>query len=183
VRVDDARVDLQQLVGAGEEADQQEGEVGVLLVPRGAVGQAVEEGGQLAHDLGVQRGQPLAQLRAAQGRDADFEEEQVLLAVGGDLEEEVVERPRQRALGVEDGDLRHQGLALGLDDLIDGGDQELLLGVEVVVDEPGGQACLFGDALDGGVGEPVLEDRGAQPLDDLPPARLSEARTSHGLVG
>ena len=182
-RVDDATVELSEAVGPGEESHEQEREVGVGGILTGAIRQAAEKRRELADDLGVERGDPAAELRAAQRRDADLGEQHVLRAVRRHLEEEVVERTCERALRIEDGDLRHERLALLRDHLVDGGDQERFLRREVVVDEPGGHARLLRDALDRGVGEPVLHDRGAQPLDDLTAARLREARASHRLIG
>lgn len=181
--VDHAVVGLCQCIGTREEGHEQQGEVGVLVRAIATIGKPGEQVGELAKDLGVQITDAAAELRPAQCGDGDLGEEDVLLLVGRHLEEEIIERPGEGAFGVEDGDLRHERLALVFHDLIDGGDQKGFLRVEIVVDEPRGDARFLCDALDRGLGEPVLHDGCAETIDDLPAPRLGKARASHKLIG
>lgn len=127
----------------------------------------------------VQGCQTLAQLRAAERRDTDLREQHAAVAIGGVFDEEEVQPTRQRALRVEDVELGPERRAGVLDDLIDGRDQEILFRHEVVVHEAGGEIRLGRDALDGGVGDAVLQNGGTQALDDLTPTRTRETRPSH----
>jgi hypothetical protein len=171
------------LFGAVEKADDKRREIGVLVAATAAVGQTIEQCGELVHHFHVQRGDPPAELRAAQRGDPDLGEQNAALLVRGRLDEEEVERAREGALGVEDVELGLQRGAQVLDDLIDGGDQEVFLGDEIVMHQPGRHPGLGGDARDRGTGEPVLHDRGAQAVDDLSAPRLGETRPSHTLIG
>lgn len=122
-------------------------------------------------------------MRPAERRDPDLGEQQPALAIGGELEQEEVEGAPQGALGVEDVQLGHERRTQVLDDLIDGGDQEILFGLEVVVDETRGNLGLLGDALHRSVGEAVLDDGGAQAVDDLSAPWRRETGPSHRLFG
>lgn len=167
----------------GIRPEQQTGEdgrqLGVLGAAAAAVGQAIEHRRQLADDLGVERGDALAQLGPPERGDADLGEEHAARALGRELDEEEVEAAGERALGVEYVQLRFERGAQVLDHLIDGGDQEVFLGLEVMVHEPRREARRGRDALDGRVGDAVLQDRGAQTVDDLTAPRSREARPSH----
>ena len=176
-------VEGQEAVGAGQQAHQDHRNLGVLLVMLEPIGQTVEQDGELGDDLGVEGGEPAAELRAPQGGDADLGEEHAPDAIGRHLEKEEIEGPAERALGIEHVELGLEGCAQILHHLIDAGDEEVLLGGEVVVYQPRRHAGLLGEALHRGLGEPVLHDRGPEPVDDLPAARLGETRTSHRLIG
>ena len=169
--------------GAVEKTDDELREIGVLAVSAAAIGQTVEQCGELGHHFHVQRGDSPAQLRPAQRGDPNLREQNAALLVGGRLDEEEVERAREGAFGVEDVELGLQRGAQVLDDLIHGGDQQVFLGDEIVMHQPGRHPRLGGDARDRRVGEPVLHDRRAQSVDDLSAPRLGEARPSHGLIG
>ncbi len=145
----------------------------------GAIGQAIEQCGELVGHVARERGEPASELRTAQRRDADLLKEHVAVAVRRRLEKEKVQGALDRALGIEDVELRLQRSARVVDDLVDGGDQQVFLGLEVVVDEPRGQIRARRDPLHRRLGEAVLHDRGAQAVDDLPAARLGEARSTH----
>jgi len=144
-----------------------------------ALGKAVEHVGQLGHDFGIERGDALAQLRPAERRHADLGEEDAAVAIGGKLDEKEIETARERALRIEHAQLRAQRLGQIAHDLIDGRDQQVFLRDEVVVHEPGREIGLGRNALDGGTGDPMLQDRRAQTLDDLAAARTGETRASH----
>jgi len=178
-RVDAVGVEHPLLVRPIGVTDEQGREVAVGGALAGAVGQAIEQARELARHLRSQRGDALAELRAAEGGDPDLGEQEAALAVGRKLEQQEVEGARERALGVEDVDLGHERRAEVLHHLVDGGDQEVFLGVEVVVDEAGRHLRLLGDALHRGVGEAVLDDGGAEAVDDLAAAGLGEARATH----
>lgn len=92
-------------------------------------------------------------------RDADLLEEDAAVAVGRHLEKQEVEPARERALRIEYVELRLDGIPCVLDDLIDGRDQEVFLGTEVVVHEPRRHPGSRGDALHRRAREPVLDDR------------------------
>jgi hypothetical protein len=139
----------------------------------------VEERGELRDDLFVERCQTLAQLRAAERRHADLGQQHTAVAIGGVLDEEEVQPAGERALRVEHVELGAERGAGILDDLIDGRDQEVFFRDEIVVDEPGRQVRLGGDALHRCIGNPVLQDGRTQALDDLPAARSCEARATH----
>jgi hypothetical protein len=178
-RVDTVGVEHALLVRPVGVTDEQGREVAIFGAPSGAVGQALEQGGQLRDQLGVQLRNALPELRASQRRDPDLGEQQTALAVGAELEQEEIEGAGERTLGVEDVQLGHERGAEVFDHLIDGGDQQIFLGVEVVVDQTGRHLRLLGDALHRRVGEAVLDDGGAEAVDDLPAARLGEAGPSH----
>lgn len=178
-RVDRCGIKLPGGVRTEQQTNEHPGEIGVLGVALAAIGEMIEQCRELGHDFIVQSCQTLAQLRAAKRRDADLGEQDAAVAVGRVLDEEEVEPAVQRALGVEDVELRAERRAGVFDDLIDGRDQEVLLRDEVVVHEPRREIGLGGDALDGGLCDPVLQDRGTQPLDDLAAAWTCEARPSH----
>jgi len=118
-------------------------------------------------------------LRAAERRDLDLGEEHAAVAVGGELDEEEIEAARQGALGIEDVELGAERRAEVLDDLLDGRDQQVFLRDEVVVHEAGGDVGLGRGALHRRLGDAVLQDRGAEALDDLPAARSRETGSSH----
>jgi len=178
-QVDGVGIGEELRVGSVEQAEQHRRELGIGVVVAGAIGQPLEQRRQLLGHVGGERGEAAAQLRAPQCGDADLLEQDAAVAVGRDLEEEEVERPLERALGIEDVELRFQRPARVLDDLVDGVDQQVFLGGEVVMNETGGQPRLRGDALHRGAGESVPDDRRAQPVDDLAAARLSETGTTH----
>ena len=192
-QVDDVGVEQQLPVGPEGEAHEQEGEVGVLgpaaapirqaaapiRQPVAPIGQAVEQQGEVAHGLGVELRQTPAQLRAPERGDGDLLEEDAACAIGRHLEVEDVERAGDGALRVEHVELRHQRSPHLVDDLIDGGDEEGLLRVEVVVHQTRGQSRLRRDPLHGRSREAMPHQRGAQPVDDLPPPRLGETRATH----
>jgi len=206
-QVDDVGVEQQLPVGPEGEAHEQEGEVGVLgpaaapirqaaapirqpaapirqpvapiRQPVAPIGQAVEQQGEVAHGLGVELRQTPAQLRAPERGDGDLLEEDAACALGRHLEVEDVERAGDGALRVEHVELRHQRSPHLVDDLIDGGDEEGLLRVEVVVHQTCGQSRLRRDPLHGRSREAMPHQRGAQPVDDLPPPRLGETRATH----
>lgn len=175
------RIERQLRIGPEQQTDEHGGEIDVGLAPSGAIGKAIEQGGQLLDHVRVQRREPAAELWPAQRRDADLLEEHATVAIGGDLEEEEVEATRERPLRIEDVELRPDRASRVLDELIDGRDQQGFLRLEVVMDEARRHAGLGGDALDRSAGEAVLHDRVAQPVDDLPAPRLGEAGTSHGV--
>ena len=178
-RVDRSGIKLPGGIRSEQQTNEHPGEVGVLGVALATIGQVVEHRRELGHDLFVQRRQTLAQLRAAEGRDADLREEHAAVPIGGVLDEEEVQPARERALGIEDVELGAERRTRVLDDLIDGRDQEVLFRDEIVVHEPGRELRLGGDALHRGVGDSVLQDRRAQALDDLATARTREARSTH----
>jgi hypothetical protein len=178
-RVDRGGVELPNDVRPGDQTDEQHREVGVLGVPTGAFGKPADHRGELGDDLGVQRGEPLAELRPAERRDTDFGEEHAPRTVGGKLEKQEVEPPCQRVLGIEDAELGHERRAQVFDHLIDGGDQQVFLRHEVVVNESGGEVRLGCDALHGRFGDAVLENGGTETFDDLTPTRSGQTRTAH----
>ena len=178
-RIDGGGIELPKGVRAVRQTDQDHRQVRVLRVSTLAIGQPIEQRRQLADDLGVEVGEPPAQLWSAQRGDADFGEQHAAHAIGGQLDEEEVETARQRALRVEHVELGAQRRAEVLDDLIDGGDQEVLLRVEVVVDEACRQPRFLCNALHRRFGDAVLQDRGAQAVDDLAAARSGETPASH----
>ena len=139
----------------------------------------VEERGELRDDLLVECCQTLAQLRAAESRDADLGQQHAAVAVGGVLDEEEVEPAGERALGVEHVELGTERGAGLLDDVIDRRDQKVFLRDEIVVHEPGREIRFGGDALDRRIRDSVLQDGRPQALDDLAAARSRETRTSH----
>lgn len=139
----------------------------------------VEKRRELCDDFLVQGCQTLAQLRAAECRDADLGQQDAAVAVGGILDEEEVESARERALGIEHVELGAERGAGVLDDLIDGRDQQIFLRDEVVVHEPGREVRFSGNALDRRVRDPVLQDGRTQTLDDLAAPRTGETRSSH----
>lgn len=178
-RIDRGGIELPGGVRPEQQTDEQHGEIGVLRVASLAIGKPIEQRGELRDDLGVQRREALAQLRAAERGDANLGEQHAAVAIGGELDEQEVETARERVLGIEDGELGTERAPQILDDLIDGRDQQVFLGDEVVVDETRRQIGLGGDALHRGFGDAVLEDRGAQSFDDLSAARAGETRASH----
>jgi hypothetical protein len=178
-RIDRGGIELPEDIRPETQTDQDHRQVGVLRVPTLAVGQAVEQGGELGDDLGVEIGEPPAELRTAERGHADLGEQHAARAVGRQLDEEEIEPARQRALGIEHVELGAERRADLLDDLVDGRDQKVFLGLEVVVHEPGRQTRRLGNALDGRIGESVLQDRGAQTVDDLAAARSGETPASH----
>lgn len=148
-------------------------------MPALAVGQSVEQRRQLGDDLGVQIGEAAPQLRATERRHADLGEQHAAVTVGGQLDEEEVETAGERALGIEHVELGAERRPQILDDLIDGRDQQVFLRLEIVVHETRRQAGFLRDALDGGLGDAVLQDGGAQAIDDLAAARSRETPASH----
>ncbi len=148
-----------------------------------AIRETIEQRRQFGDDFRVQLGDAFAELRAPEGRDPDLGQQQAPLAIGRKLEQQKVERACEGALGIEYVQLRHQGCAEVFDDLVDRCDQQRFLRREVVVNEAGGHAGLCRDALYRGVGETVLDDGGAEAVDDLPPTRPRETRTPHRLIG
>jgi len=177
--VNGVRIGQELCVRPVEQAQHHGGEIDVRLVLARTVGQTIEQRRDLARHVRGELSQAAPQLRPTERRDGDLFEEDAAITVGRDLEEEEVERALEGALRIEDVELGLDRLARVLDDQIDGGDQQIFLRVEVVMDQAGGYAGVAGDALHRGVGEPVLHDRGAQAVDDLPAARLGEARASH----
>ncbi len=143
------------------------------------IGKAVEQGGELGDDFGVERREAFAELRTAKGGDLDLGEEHAAVAVGGELDEEEVEPAGKGALGVQDRQLGAERRAEVFDDLLDGRDQQVFLRHEVVVHEAGGQVRLGRDALHRRLGDAVLQDRRAQSVDDLAASRSGEASSSH----
>ena len=143
------------------------------------VGKPVEQRGQLLDHLGVERSEASAELRTAERRDADLLEEHAAVAIGGDLEKQEVESALERLLRIEHVELRLDGVARVLDHLIDGRNQQVFLRLEVVMDEPRREPRLGCDALHRRASEAMFDDRFAQPVDDLPAARLRKTRTSH----
>jgi len=178
--VDGIDVGEQLVVGAVQETNDHSREIDVVVVTARPVGQPIEQRGELCDHVGGQVREPSSQLRTAQRRDADLGEEDAARAVRRELEKEEVERALEGALRIEDVELGFDRPARVVDDLVDGGDEQVFLGLEVVVDEAGGQIRLGGDALHRRFGEAVLHDRGAQAVDDLSTARLREARSTHG---
>ena len=177
--VDGVGIELPGGIRAKQETNEHAGEVGVLGVPLATIRKLIEQRRQLGHDLLVQGRQPLPQLRAAERRDADLGEQHAAIAVGRILDEQEVQAARERALGIEDVELGAERRPRVLDDLIDGRDQEVFLGHEVMVHEPRRNAGFGGDALHRRVGDPVLENGRAQTFDDLAAARARETRPSH----
>jgi hypothetical protein len=159
--------------------DEQGRKVAILGAPARAIGKSLEQGSKLGDHLLVQLGDALAKLWPPHRGDPDLGKEEHSLAVGTELEQQEVEGTGERTLGVEHVQLGQQRCAQILDHLIDGREEEVFLGVEVVVNQAGRDLGLLGDALYGRLGEPVLDDGGTQTVDDLPPARLREARPSH----
>ena len=178
-RVDRGGIELPGGIRPEQQTDQDRRQLGILGVATMTVGQAIEHRRQLGNDLAVESRDALPELRTPERGDADLGEEHAPRAVGGKLDEEEVETARECALGVEHVELGFERRAQVLDDLIDRGDQEIFLGLEVVMHEPGRQTRLGGDALDGGVGDAVLQDRGPEPFDDLTASRARETRPSH----
>ncbi len=178
-RVDRCGIKLPGGVRTEQQTNEHRSELDVVGVPFLTLGKAIEHGGQLRHDLGIQGRQALAELRPAERRDADLGEEDAAVAVGGELDEEEVETAGERAFRVHHAQLRAERLAQGLHDHVDGRDQEVFLRDEVVVHEAGGQVGLGGDALHGRPRDAVLQDGGPQTLDDLDAPRTGETRTSH----
>ena len=178
-RIDGGGIELPEGVRPERETDQHQRQVGVFGVATLAIGQPIEQRRQLRHDLAVEIGEAPAQLRAAQRRDADLGEQHAARAVGGQLDEEEVEPAGECALGIEHVELGAQRRPHLFDHLIDRRDQEVLLGLEVVVHEPRRQTGFLGDALDGRVGQAVLQDRSAETVDDLTAARSGQAPASH----
>ncbi len=177
--MDGIGVGEQLVIGAVEQRDEHGGDVDVGVVTAYAVGQPIEQRGELRDHVCRELGESSSQLRPPQPRDADLREQHAAGAIRRQLQEQEVERALERPLRVEDVELGLDRSARVVDDLIDGGDEQVFLRREVVVDEPGGQIRLGGDALHRRLGEAVLHDRGAQPVDDLPAARLRETRTTH----
>ena len=177
--MDGVRIGQELGVGSVEQAQHHGGEIDVGLVLARAIGQAIEQRGDLARHVRVELGEAAPQLRPAERGDGDLLQKDAAIAVGRHLEEEEVERALEGALRIEDVELGLDGLACILDDQIDGGDQQVFLRVEVMMDQTRGHAGVSGDALHRGVGEAVLHDRGAQAVDDLPAARLGETGASH----
>jgi len=178
-RVDRSGIKLPGGVGAEQQANEHRCEVGVVGVATLTIGHPIEQSGELAHDLVVEVGEPPAELGPAQGGDADLGEEDAALAIGRKLDEQEVEAADERALGVEHVELGAERRSEVLDDLLDGGDQQVFLGDEVVVHEAGREIRLGGDALDRCLRDPVLQDRGSEAVDDLAAARPRETRSSH----
>jgi hypothetical protein len=178
-RVDRCGIKLPGGVRTEQQTNEHGGELGVVGVSFLTLGQAVEHGRQLRHDLGIEGRQALPELRPAERRHPDLREQDAAVAVGRELDEQEVETANERALRVHHADFGAERLAQGFDDHVDGRDQQIFLRDEVVVHEPGGQVGLGGDALHGGPGDAVLQDRRAQPFDDLAAARSSETRAPH----
>lgn len=178
-RVDCCGIELPNDVCSREEADQQHGELGVIGLPALAIRKPAEHGGQLVDDLGVERSQALPELRTAERGDADLGEEHAAIALGRKLDEEEIEAAGERALGVEHLELGAERRAETLDHLIDGRDQQIFFRDEVVVHEASGKLCFGGDALHGRLGNAVLDDGGAETVDDLTTARSGQTRASH----
>ena len=178
-RIDGGGIELPEGVRPVRKRDQDHRQVGVLRVTTLAIGQPIEQRRQLGDDLGVEIGEAPAQLRTAQRRDGDLGEQHAARTIGRQLDEQEVEAARQGALRIEHVELGAQRRPEILDDLIDGRDQQVFLRLEVVVHEPCGNARLFGDALHRGVGQTVLQDGGAETVDDLTAARSGEAPASH----
>ncbi len=82
-RVDGCGIELPNDVCPRQDADQQHCEFGVLGVPTLTFGEPIEHGGQLVDDLGIERRQPLAELRPAERGDADLGEQHAAVALGG----------------------------------------------------------------------------------------------------
>jgi len=178
-RVDRCGIKLPARVRTEQQANQHGREIGVFGVTALTVGKAVQQRGELGDDLGVERGEAFAELWPAERGDLDLREEHAAVAVGGELDEEEVEAAGERPLGIEDGELGPERRAQVLDDLLDGRDQQVFLRDEVVVHEARRQVRLDGDALYRGFGDAVLQDRGAQAVDDLAAPRPGEAGSSH----
>ena len=178
-RIDGGGIELPKGVRPVRKTDQDHRQVGVVRVATLAIGQPIEQRRQLGDDLGVEIGEAPAQLRSAQRCDADLGEQHAAHAIGGQLDEEEVETASERPFGIEDVELGAQRGPEILDDLIDGGDQEVFLRLEVVVHEPRRKPGFLRDALHRRLGEAVLEDRGAQTVDDLAAARSGETPASH----
>jgi len=70
-------------------------------VPSLTIGKAVEHCSDLGDDLGVERGEALAELRPPYRGDADLCEQDAPVAIGGKLDEEEVETAGERTLGIE----------------------------------------------------------------------------------
>lgn len=178
-RVDRSGIKLPGGVRTGQQANQQQRELGVLGIAPVAIGQPIEQPRQLLDDLLVQCGEPFAELGAPERRDADLGEEDAAIAIGGQLDEQEVESAGECTLRVEDVELRAQRRAQVLDHLVDRRDEQVLFRVEVVVDEARREARLGRDALHRGLRDAVLHDGGAEPFDDLTAARAGEAGASH----
>jgi hypothetical protein len=99
--VDGSGVELPSDVRSRQQTDQKDCEVFVLGVPAVTVGKPVEHCGDLADDLGVERGESFAELRPAERGDADLREQDAAVAIRGELDEEEVEPARQRLLRIE----------------------------------------------------------------------------------
>ena len=182
-RVDHGGIELPSGVCAEQQTNQHRGELGVLGVPVLAVRQPIEQPSQLGHDFFVQGGEPLAKLRPPERGDPDLREENAAFAVGGILDEQEIEPAHERAFGIEHVELCTEGRTQILHDLLDSRDQEVFLRYEVVVDESGGKSRLRCDPLHRCFGDPVLQDRGPEALDDLTSTRSGETRAPHSLVG
>lgn len=178
-RVDRGGIKLPGGVCTEQQTNEHPGQVGVVGVALPAIGETVEQRRQLGHDLIVQGCQTLAQLRAAKRCDADLGEQDAAVAIGGVLDEEEVEAAREGAFGIEHVELGAERRPGIFDDLIDGGDQEVFLRDEIVMDEAGGEVGLGGDALHRRFGDPVLQDGRAQALDDLTAPGTGEAWATH----
>lgn len=183
MRVYAFRVEHALLIGAVGVTDQQHGEIMILCVLPRTIGETIEKRGQLGDDFGVQLGDALAELWAPECRDPDLGEQKASLTIGRKLEQQKVESACECALGIEHVQLRHQRRAEVFDDLIDRCDEQGFLGLEVVVDETGRHAGVFRNALHRRVGEAVLDDGGAESVDDLAPTGLRKTRPSHRLIG
>ena len=144
-----------------------------------AIGKTIEQRRQLVRHVSGEGREAAPELRAAQRRDADLLEEHAAVAVGGHLEKEEVECALEGALRIEDVELRLERVARVCDDLVDRRDEKIFLRLEVVMDESRWKAGVGGDALHRRAGETVLDDGGAQPVDDLAAPRLGEAWTTH----
>lgn len=178
-RVDRGGVELPSGIRPEQQTGQDRRQLRVGGVAALTFGQAIEHRGQLGHDLGIERCDALPELRPAERGDADLGEEHAPRALGRELDEEKVEPAREGALGIEHVELGFQRGPQVLDDLIHRRDQKVLLGLEIMVHQTRRQPRFRGDALDGRVGDPVLEDRGAQTFDDLAAPRTRETRPSH----
>lgn len=178
-RVDRVGIELPVGIGAEQDAHQEQREIGVLGVAPFAVGQTVQQVGELGDDFGVERGQALPQLRPSERRDGDLGEEDAARPVGGKLDEQELQAARQCTLGIQDVQLGTQRRPELLEDRVDGRDQQVFLRVEVVVHEAGGHVGLGGDALHRGPRDAVLQNRRPEPVDDLAPSRSGETGSSH----
>lgn len=166
-------------VRSRDEADEQHRELGVFGVAVLAVRQPIEHRGELGGDLQIECRESLAELRPAERGDPDLGEQHAAVAVGRHLDEEKVEPAGERALGIEHLQLFAERRAQVFDDLVDGRDQQIFFGHEVVMHEPGRQLRFGGDALHRRVRDTVFQNRGAKTVDDLLPPRAREARPSH----